>query len=146
MAENLDEYARKLRRLCRILAEAGFLAQNKPTDKGLFASRVYGENTILVAEAVWAVAGVSWALGIATAPYVWQLFAWMGDRLHVPKLSAHWKPPTLASSAGAGRRACRQRPPQSPAPLTARRRYRRRWPAEQPQQPRRKGREQRLRQ
>jgi anti-sigma factor RsiW len=37
--------------------------------------------------AVWAVAGVSWALGIATAPYVWQLFAWMGERLHVPKLA-----------------------------------------------------------
>jgi predicted anti-sigma-YlaC factor YlaD len=37
--------------------------------------------------AVWAVAGVSWALGIATAPYVWQGFAWMGERLHVPKLA-----------------------------------------------------------
>jgi superfamily II RNA helicase len=49
----LDEYARKLRRLCRILTEAGFLTNDKPTDKGLFASRVYGENTILVAEAVW---------------------------------------------------------------------------------------------
>lgn len=36
--------------------------------------------------AVWAIAGVSWALGIATAPYIWQLFAWIGDRLHVPKL------------------------------------------------------------
>jgi len=50
----MDEYARKLRRLCRILTETGFLAANRPTDKGLFASRVYGENTILVAEAVWA--------------------------------------------------------------------------------------------
>ena len=50
----MDEYARKLRRLCKILTEAGFLANNRPTDKGLFASRVYGENTILVAEAVWA--------------------------------------------------------------------------------------------
>ena len=49
----MDEYPRKLRRLTRILHEAGFLAQNKPTDKGLFAARVYGENTILVAEAVW---------------------------------------------------------------------------------------------
>jgi hypothetical protein len=36
--------------------------------------------------AVWAIAGVSWALGIATAPHIWQLFAWMGERLHVPKL------------------------------------------------------------
>jgi ATP-dependent RNA helicase HelY len=51
---HMDEYARKLRRLCKILTETGFLANNRPTDKGLFASRVYGENTILVAEAVWA--------------------------------------------------------------------------------------------
>jgi anti-sigma factor RsiW len=36
--------------------------------------------------AVWAIAGISWALGIVTAPYVWQLFAWMGNRLHVPKV------------------------------------------------------------
>jgi ATP-dependent RNA helicase HelY len=50
----MDEYARKLRRLCRILTEAGFLSANRPTDKGLFAARVYGENTILVTEAVWA--------------------------------------------------------------------------------------------
>ena len=49
----MDEYARKLRRLSRILTETGFLANNRPTDKGLFASRIYGENTILVAEAVW---------------------------------------------------------------------------------------------
>ena len=49
----MDEYPRKLRRLSAILAEAGFLDKNKPTDKGLFAARVYGENTILVAEAIW---------------------------------------------------------------------------------------------
>ena len=49
----MDEYPRKLRRLARILDEAGFLQKNKPTNKGLFAARVYGENTILVAEAVW---------------------------------------------------------------------------------------------
>ena len=50
---HMDEYARKLRRLSRILTETGFLAHDRPTDKGLFASRIYGENTILVAEAVW---------------------------------------------------------------------------------------------
>jgi ATP-dependent RNA helicase HelY len=57
----MDEYARKLRRLCRILTETGFLAHDRPTDKGLFASRVYGENTILVAEAVW----LGWLEGLA---------------------------------------------------------------------------------
>jgi ATP-dependent RNA helicase HelY len=51
--EQADEYQRKLRRLCRILAETGFLADDKPTDKGLLAARVYGENTLLVTEAVW---------------------------------------------------------------------------------------------
>jgi ATP-dependent RNA helicase HelY len=49
----MDEYARKLRRLCKILTEMGFLAHDRPTDKGLFAARVYGENTILVTEAIW---------------------------------------------------------------------------------------------
>ena len=49
----MDEYARKLQRLSKILSETGFLAKNKPTDKGLFAARIYGENTILVAESVW---------------------------------------------------------------------------------------------
>ena len=57
----MDEYPRKLRRLCKILTEAGFLAHDKPTDKGLFAARVYGENTILVAEAVW----LGWFDGLA---------------------------------------------------------------------------------
>jgi ATP-dependent RNA helicase HelY len=57
----MDEYARKLRRLCRILTETGFLANDRPTDKGLFASRIYGENTILVAEAVW----LGWLEGLA---------------------------------------------------------------------------------
>ena len=47
----MDEYPRKLRRLTRILTETGFLHHHKPTDKGLFAARIYGENTILVAEA-----------------------------------------------------------------------------------------------
>ncbi len=57
----MDEYARKLRRLGRILTETGFLAHDRPTEKGLFASRIYGENTILVAEAVW----LGWLEGLA---------------------------------------------------------------------------------
>jgi ATP-dependent RNA helicase HelY len=57
----MDEYARKLRRLCRILTETGFLAHDRPTEKGLFASRIYGENTILVTEAVW----LGWLEGLA---------------------------------------------------------------------------------
>jgi hypothetical protein len=35
---------------------------------------------------IWIVCGLSWALGIASAPYVWRAFAWMGERTGAPKL------------------------------------------------------------
>jgi anti-sigma factor RsiW len=36
--------------------------------------------------ALWLACGISWVFGIASAPYVWQLFAWFGERTGVPKL------------------------------------------------------------
>jgi ATP-dependent RNA helicase HelY len=53
VAGQVDEYARKLRRLRAILAQTGFLEGDRPSEKGMLASRVYGENSILVTEAVW---------------------------------------------------------------------------------------------
>src|SRR5919201_2875818 len=53
LSGSFDEYARKFRRLRRVLVESGFLKDDQPTDKGTLASRVYGENTLLVTEAVW---------------------------------------------------------------------------------------------
>ena len=47
-----DEYARKFRRLRQVLVETGFLKDDQPTERGLLASRVYGENTLVVTEAV----------------------------------------------------------------------------------------------
>jgi hypothetical protein len=35
---------------------------------------------------IWAVAMVSWIFGMATAPFVWRGFAWLGDELHLPKV------------------------------------------------------------
>ena len=35
---------------------------------------------------IWAVAGLSWIFGLATAPFVWRGFAWLGAELHLPKL------------------------------------------------------------
>jgi hypothetical protein len=35
---------------------------------------------------IWVVCGLSWALGIASAPYVWRAFAWMGEHTGAPKL------------------------------------------------------------
>jgi hypothetical protein len=36
--------------------------------------------------AMWFACALSWAFGIASAPYVWRLFAWFGERTGVPKL------------------------------------------------------------
>ena len=35
---------------------------------------------------MWLACAVSWAFGIASAPYVWHLFQWFGERTGVPKL------------------------------------------------------------
>lgn len=53
VSQQMDEYARKLRRLIHILRETGFVEADSPTEKGTLASRVYGENTLLVTEALW---------------------------------------------------------------------------------------------
>jgi hypothetical protein len=34
---------------------------------------------------VWAISAVSWALGVASAPWVWRAFAWVGEHSGVPK-------------------------------------------------------------
>lgn len=35
---------------------------------------------------LWAIAGVSWLLGLASAPLVWRGFAWAGAELGLPKI------------------------------------------------------------
>jgi hypothetical protein len=36
--------------------------------------------------ALWLACAVSWAFGIASAPYAWRLFRWMGESTGAPKL------------------------------------------------------------
>src|SRR5207248_10706283 len=97
----MDEYPRKLRRLSKILDETGFLARNKPTDKGLFASRVYGENTILVTEAVW----LGWFEGL-TAEELCAVVVMLaaedrqrGDRDRGPRPHRRYPTPAIAQTA-----------------------------------------------
>ena len=35
---------------------------------------------------LWLACAISWVFGIASAPYVWRLFEWLGQRAGVPKL------------------------------------------------------------
>ena len=46
------EYSRQLRAIVGILEEAGFLLGERPSAKGLLASRMYGENGLLMTEAI----------------------------------------------------------------------------------------------
>ena len=54
---------------------------------------------------LWAICGMSWAVGVASAPYVWQAFEWMGQRLGAPKLvweigfGLWWTIPALVAAA-----------------------------------------------
>jgi ATP-dependent RNA helicase HelY len=47
-----EEFAHRLRALINILEESGFLVGLRPSEKGMLASRVYGENGLLVTEAI----------------------------------------------------------------------------------------------
>jgi hypothetical protein len=55
--------------------------------------------------ALWFACTLSWVFGIASAPYVWRLFAWFGERTGVPKLvwevgfGLWWTIPALFAAA-----------------------------------------------
>jgi ATP-dependent RNA helicase HelY len=46
------EYRRRLHALRGVLGELGFLEGEVPTDKGLLASRIYGENSLIITQAI----------------------------------------------------------------------------------------------
>ncbi len=54
---------------------------------------------------LWIMCAVSWALGIATAPYVWQIFEWIGQHTGAPRLLLQfgfglwWAIPALVAAA-----------------------------------------------
>jgi len=54
---------------------------------------------------LWIMCAMSWALGIATAPYVWRAFEWVGEHLGVPRLvwemgfGLWWTIPALVAAA-----------------------------------------------
>lgn len=54
---------------------------------------------------LWTICGVSWALGMASAPYVWQAIEWVGQRTGAPRLLLEfgfglwWAIPALFAAA-----------------------------------------------
>jgi ATP-dependent RNA helicase HelY len=47
-----DEYRRRMHALRGVLQELGFLERDVPTEKGLLASRIYGENSLIITQAI----------------------------------------------------------------------------------------------
>ena len=48
----MHDYSRHLNSIIQILEEAGFLYGLKPSEKGLLASRIYGENSLIITQAI----------------------------------------------------------------------------------------------
>src|SRR6266481_716638 len=55
--------------------------------------------------ALWLACAVSWVFGVASAPYVWSLFQWLGQRTGLPKMvwevgfGLWWSIPALFAAA-----------------------------------------------
>jgi hypothetical protein len=106
--EFCTEHARQTDRALRSLRSASI-----PLPEGL-ASRTQFRVRLRAMElrerepkrrALWLACAVSWAFGIASAPYVWRLFQWFGERTGVPKLvwevgfGLWWTIPALFAAA-----------------------------------------------
>jgi len=87
--EFCTEHARQTDRALRVMRTAAI-----PLPHGL-ASRTQFRVRLRAQElrerepkrrAMWLACAVSWAFGIASAPYVWSLFQWFGQRTGIPKL------------------------------------------------------------
>jgi hypothetical protein len=54
---------------------------------------------------MWITCGVSWALGVTTAPYIWRIFEWVGQHTGAPKILLQlsfglwWAIPALVAGA-----------------------------------------------
>ncbi|PYU63959.1 MAG: hypothetical protein DMG49_27490 [Acidobacteria bacterium] len=102
------EHARRTDRALRLLRTAAV-----PLPEGM-ASRTQFRVRLRAQElrerepkrrALWLASGVSWIFGVASAPFVWNLFQWLGQRAGLPKLvwevgfGLWWTIPALFAAA-----------------------------------------------
>jgi hypothetical protein len=90
--ENCDfcaEHARQTDQALRALRTASISLPDGLASRTQFRVRLRAQQ-LLEREpqrrALWLACGLSWVFGIVSAPYVWRLFAWFGERTGVPKL------------------------------------------------------------
>jgi hypothetical protein len=87
--ESCNEHARNTDRALRLLRTAAIPLPEGLASRTQFRVRLRAQE-LLEREpqrrALWLACGLSWVFGIVSAPYVWRLFAWFGERTGVPKL------------------------------------------------------------
>jgi hypothetical protein len=83
------EHARQTDRALRLLRTAAIPVPAGLTGRTQFRVRLRAQELRErepKRRALWLACGVSWIFGVASAPYVWSLFQWLGERTGVPKL------------------------------------------------------------
>lgn len=87
--EFCGEHARQTDRALRLLRTAIIALPDGLASRTQFRVRLRAEELGehgLGQKLLWSIAAVSWALGIASAPWVWRAFEWVGQRTGAPKL------------------------------------------------------------
>ena len=83
------EHARQTDRALRALRTAAVTVPPNLVSRTQFRVRLRAQQlqeTEPRRRVLWLISVMSWALGIASAPYVWQVFAWVGHRTGAPNL------------------------------------------------------------
>ena len=86
--ERCAEFARQTEQALRALRTAAIAVPSGLASRTQFRVRLRAEELRdrgPVRKILWAIAGVSWALGLASAPWVWHGFEWVGERMGLPK-------------------------------------------------------------
>jgi len=86
--ERCAEFARETEQALRSLRTAAIAVPSGLASRTRFRVRLRAEELREREpgrKILWAIAGVSWALGLASAPWVWQGFQWVGERMGLPK-------------------------------------------------------------
>jgi hypothetical protein len=106
--DSCAEHARQTDRVLRLLRTAAIPLPEGLAGRTQFRVRLRAQELRESEprhQIMWITCGVSWALGVATAPYVWRIFEWVGQHTGAPKILLQlsfglwWAIPALIAGA-----------------------------------------------
>jgi hypothetical protein len=83
------EHARQTDRALRLLRTSAIPLPEGLASRTQFRVRLRAQELLERGprhQLMWVICGVSWALGVATAPYVWHIFKWVGEHTGAPRI------------------------------------------------------------